>query len=101
MHEAAPQLCFLLHCMSHLSQVACMQVQLSIWPETDAEEKIMSMPATEALLDALGLHFGGGDDPSTWLLDGSVHELQDRLMSLLVCLDPCIRTTAVMSTKCR
>ena len=75
-----------------------MQVQLSICPETDAEEQIMSMPATEALLESLGLHFSGGDDLSTWLVDGAVHELQDRLVSLLVRFDQCTCTSAIVST---
>lgn len=59
-------------------------MQVYLCPQTEAEEHIMGMPATEAVLEALGLRFADGDDPSVWRLHGSIQALQDKLACLLV-----------------
>lgn len=60
------------------------QVHVRISPKNDAEEHLMALPATAALLEVLGLHISGVNDPSVWDFDGSVMDLNDKLLSLTV-----------------
>lgn len=57
---------------------------MSINPQTDAEELVMALPSTASLLEALGLQFLDGDNPNIWNFDGSVQDLHDKLLSVIV-----------------
>lgn len=49
----------------------------------------MALPSTASLLEALGLHFADGDDPSVWNFDGSARDLHQKLLSVVVSFDSC------------